>query len=886
LHIVGSEYDTDDNDVVYQRVTHEREDRNFTGAASFFLHHLTQERLPEVVLEGAPGQGKSTITQYVCQVHRMRLLNATPELQGISEQHRMSPIRFPIRVDLRDLATWFSKKNPFSPDENDAPPITWSKTLDSFLAALISHHCGGEEFSVSDLHAVVNLTALLLVFDGLDEVADIVRRQEIVDEISKGVNRLRELAASLQVIITSRPAAFANSPGFPSKSFPHCQLENLTRPLILEYAERWLHARKLPGPESAEVRKILKEKLDQPHLRDLAKNPMQLTILLSLIHNRGSSLPDKRTELYDSYVDLFFSREAQKSSVVRERRDLLINIHRYLAWVLHFEAEEGKRAGNISAERLEKLLFEYLSQEGFETSLVKELFSGMVERVVALVSRVEGTYEFEVQPLREYFAARYLYVTAPYSPPGSPKQGNKLDRFDAISRNFYWLNVTRFYAGCFDIGELPSLAERLEELSRENGYRQTNHPRFLAATLLTDWVFAQHPKSLRHVVSLLVDGLGLRLLLAANGRRYRVGRITTSDLLPTLPKHCGKDELVSKCFQMLRGNPVPDYATDIIELIKANTDLSEVGELWRTEVMNVSGRDRSRWIHYGFYLGILAHQSLEDLETVMEDLPVAPQRLRFVYRARRIEFLERREERVRSLIDATLDRDLLSSGTRKVECVIDSFAESLNVHRYSSSFNTRHPVSLNELWESTARFVNLTVDVPSAANWDIYEKCRSVIRVAIEESRRPSLEWASDITPWSNLVEQVRREFGNRWICMHLANVAAGIRSIKQTCTEDSDLLDNSSSLCRRVRYARLRAGQSKWWEKQFDISKNNDWDIALVCLVSITWARSNTLLQLIEKINESLNGLSAPIWEKVAELARAVPLFVPATRDPHSHWM
>lgn len=279
LYIVGSDYESEDNEISDQRAYYEPERQFNTGAASFFLHRVTQQRLPAVVLEGAPGQGKSTITQYICQVHRMRLLNEPTDVESIVEQHRTSPIRLPIRVDLRDLATWFSKRDPFSADETEIASSSWSKNLDSFLAALISHHSGGEEFGVSDLHAVISLSAVLLVFDGLDEVADISRRQEIVDEITKGINRLREIAASIQVIITSRPAAFANSPGFSSKDFPHCQLESLTRPLILEYAERWLRARRLQGPETAEVRNILKEKLDQPHLRDLAKNPMQLAIL-------------------------------------------------------------------------------------------------------------------------------------------------------------------------------------------------------------------------------------------------------------------------------------------------------------------------------------------------------------------------------------------------------------------------------------------------------------------------------------------------------------------------------------------------------------------------------------------------------------------------------
>jgi hypothetical protein len=65
---------------------------------------------------------------------------------------------------------------------------------------------------------------------------------------------------------------------------------------------------------------------------------------------------------------------------------------------------------------LKKALLIYLDSEGEDTTIVGDLFNGIVERVGALVSRVQETYEFEVQPLREYFAARHLYDTAPYSP--------------------------------------------------------------------------------------------------------------------------------------------------------------------------------------------------------------------------------------------------------------------------------------------------------------------------------------------------------------------------------------------------------------------------------------------------------------------------------------
>ena len=45
------------------------------GAASLLLDGDFQQAEPLVILEGAPGQGKSTIVQYICQVHRMRILD-------------------------------------------------------------------------------------------------------------------------------------------------------------------------------------------------------------------------------------------------------------------------------------------------------------------------------------------------------------------------------------------------------------------------------------------------------------------------------------------------------------------------------------------------------------------------------------------------------------------------------------------------------------------------------------------------------------------------------------------------------------------------------------------------------------------------------------------
>ena len=463
------------------------------GAAFLLANPDVAHAFPRIVIEGAPGQGKSTVTQYVCQIQRMLLLGRD-ELRRVPKKLLPTEARIPFRVDLRDYASWLSGRDPFSDDLSARVPPDSTPLLESFLAAQV-HRYTARSFNVDDLAAVARSSQLLMMLDGFDEVADIPTRNRLVTEISNAATRLQVNAKSIQIVVTSRPAAFANSPGFSREEWQHIEIMALSRSAIDNYTKKWLEARDTDPHERRQITTVLKDKLNQPHVRDLARNPMQLAILLTLISVQGASLPDIRTELYDRYIDIYFDRECEKSKIVRDHRTLLIQVHRFLAWTLQVEAEGNAGSGNISELRLRDLLRSYLTNEGHETHLVDDLFTGLRERVGALVSRVQGTYEFEVQPFREYFAAKYLYVTAPYSTAGSPCSGTLPDRFDAIASNFYWLNVARFYAGCYDSGQLASLsAFALEELKSRSEFQLIGHVSKLAITLLSDYVFSQSPK--------------------------------------------------------------------------------------------------------------------------------------------------------------------------------------------------------------------------------------------------------------------------------------------------------------------------------------------------------------------------------------------------------
>ncbi|RYF49632.1 MAG: hypothetical protein EOO38_07455, partial [Cytophagaceae bacterium] len=573
----------------------------------------------------------------------MLLLKKSWDLPKVPLELRPSDVRLPIRVDLRDYAIWLSGKTPFQDSHLQTTAESFSPALESFLAAQISAQSGGLSFSPDDLLAFAANSALLIVLDGFDEVADIATRNRLVREISDASTRFDGNSISCQVIVTSRPAAFANSPGFPKDEWQYIQILPLTKSVITIYTDKWISGHNLEARERREITSVLSEKLEYPHVRELARNPMQLAILLALISTQGASLPDKRTTLYDRYIDIFFNRESEKSKVVRDKRDLLIDMHRYLAWTLQVEAENDAKAGNISEIRLREILRAYLSSLGHDPALVDALFVGMVERVVALVSRVQGTFEFEVQPLREYFAARYLYDTAPYIQAGSLRSGSIMDRFDALARNAYWLNVTRFYCGCYSSGELPSLVDGLIGIGQSDQYSGIAYISDLALTLLGDYVFSQQPRSVARLTDFLFDKTRFRILLASAYEESGDDRVA-------LPEGSGREKLLSCAIDAYNGSLSFDTAFISAAFIKANIGSSDSVSIWNDAKGSFSPEHA---LHFGSFLDVIERLTVSELLSHVD--AGGYKSLRMIVYRERTDVFEGRDDLWKRFVNLSLD---------------------------------------------------------------------------------------------------------------------------------------------------------------------------------------------------------------------------------------
>jgi hypothetical protein len=179
----------------------------------------------------------------------------------------------------------------------------------------------------------------------------------------------------------------------------------------------------------------------------------------------------------------YLNREAEKSPSVRANRPVLEEITAYLGWHLQGRAEQRASNGRLSTVDLKTEIYRYLTQAQKDTTLVDALFTDATDRVWALASKAQGTFEFDVQPVREFFAAKYLnnYATVP-----------KSDVLNALIRRPFWFNTSRFFAGFANPNEIGGLVDGLtDELAA------ARHPlaeRIATWTMLADGVSPPKPQ--------------------------------------------------------------------------------------------------------------------------------------------------------------------------------------------------------------------------------------------------------------------------------------------------------------------------------------------------------------------------------------------------------
>ena len=155
--------------------------------------HDLKSTISKYILEGGPGQGKSTITQMAMQIYRHALLQEN-ELHPEGRWILPDKMRIPFRIELRKFAEWLSA----NPDAS----------VEQFLIMELNLDSGSDQINVGHLHDVIENSPIFLVFDGLDEIGSDDLRDIVILKIRDCVQRIEEdLKADLRTIITTRPPA-------------------------------------------------------------------------------------------------------------------------------------------------------------------------------------------------------------------------------------------------------------------------------------------------------------------------------------------------------------------------------------------------------------------------------------------------------------------------------------------------------------------------------------------------------------------------------------------------------------------------------------------------------------------------------------------------------
>lgn len=404
------------------------------------------------LLVGGPGQGKSTLGQIACQLHRASLLKTHMAALSTAKRelvesflpsegnapdekaHQVSGILLPLQISLPELAIWLAAEGT---TDRIHPP-----SLIRFVASLESaRQC---DLSANVLAAIAIQIPVLLVLDGFDEVGSAADRERIIGAANEMLDFLANYDNSAKIIATTRPQGYTGEFDNLIVELSTYYLLPLEKKEALTYAEK-LVTQKISGlDERAVVLSRLLAAAEEPATERLMTTPLQVTILAALVQHRGRA-PRERWNLFWSYFTFTFTREIERetfaSEVLRVFRHHIEQIHARVGLLLQVETErEGGGSVRLTQARLEEIIVAVLGDAGYEDGyerdgLVKDIVEAAKLRLVFIVEPEPGSFGFEIRSLQEFMCAWALTTG---------RDSHVEERLVAIARSSTYRNVFLF----------------------------------------------------------------------------------------------------------------------------------------------------------------------------------------------------------------------------------------------------------------------------------------------------------------------------------------------------------------------------------------------------------------------------------------------------------
>lgn len=386
------------------------------GIWHFLAAIKEQSSFKRMVILGAPGSGKTTLLRY------MTLTYANNEQRS---EHPKAPKLIPVLIYLREvrqeiienkpslaelITNQVKKQRKLKPLE---PPPSW------FADRLEKNQC-------------------LVLFDGLDEVADEAQRQEIRDWVDQQMQCYPEVP----FILTSRPYGYNSAPL--QEVGIVLEVKPFTPQQMRQFIESWYLQKEImsrSGEDDLGVQDeahrqsedLIYRVLNSRSLAAMAVNPLLLT-MIATVHRRGHYLPEKRVELYREICQILLEKR-QREKKIHYLLEATQNqaVLQVLALSL---MQEKKREFTLPEKRT--LLNNQLATVA-SVELNSDDFVEQIKDVCGLLVEKElGVYEFAHLSFQEYLAAVEIQRT---------QQENLLE--EKIDQS-WWHETIRLYAAMGD----------------------------------------------------------------------------------------------------------------------------------------------------------------------------------------------------------------------------------------------------------------------------------------------------------------------------------------------------------------------------------------------------------------------------------------------------
>jgi hypothetical protein len=470
------------------------------------------KRARVTLIKGGPGQGKSTVGQYLCQIHRASLILAddaprvveatTAAAQAVCEAAQRDGFwpassRIPIQIELKEFAHWSSQRTPAQ-----------TRTVLAYIAEAVSIKIASD-VAPKAIKKLLSKRAWIAVFDGLDEVPN-----DFKDDVAKEVmyfldDVLIEIDADVLALCTSRPQGYSGQ--FAGLDGSVANLSLLDARKAIECARPLLQY----GRSSAEAEtsiQTLEAAIQSPNVKELMTTPLQSHIMAVVVRDGGRP-PERRWQLFNSFYLVMKKRESLKNfqdpriaKLLREEDRLLRSVHMRLGVVLHARAERSEGAQATLSKEEFRILVKDVVAELVDQDIdgtVDVVMEATTERLVLVSTPENGAHvRFDIRQLQEFFAAEFLYAGV--------DSGELASRIDTIGGDAHWREVMHFLLSALienqrttDIAVAVQVLRRLnegEESSPSKLYsRRMARAGLLASRLLMEGVLEQDQRDRQRI---------------------------------------------------------------------------------------------------------------------------------------------------------------------------------------------------------------------------------------------------------------------------------------------------------------------------------------------------------------------------------------------------